>query len=283
MLSDRRPSPAPPRASLFGRELQLRVASALVLGLLAIGAAYWGGWPFALFWMLAGLGVLWEWGHFVSPAAARLLTLVGAAGVAAAAFVVALGRPFDTVFVGAAALAGAAAAGRGLWGPAGILYAGSIVVAPLLLRFDPAWGLAAIVLLFAVVWGTDIAAYFGGRLLGGPKLWARVSPKKTWSGAIVGAAAAVLFGLIVAAGAGVRNLLPIGLLCVVLSIASQLGDLLESAIKRRFSAKDASHLIPGHGGVMDRLDGFVVAAVLALAIGILRGGLETPSRGLLIW
>jgi phosphatidate cytidylyltransferase len=164
-----------------------------------------------------------------------------------------------------------------------MLYAGSLSAGVILLRADPAWGLSAIVLLFAVVWSTDIGAYFGGRLIGGPKLWPRVSPKKTWSGALVGTAAAVLGGLAVASLTGVGRLLPIALICVLLSAGSQLGDLLESAIKRHFGAKDSGHLIPGHGGLMDRLDGFIIAVVIAAAIGCARGGLEAPARGLMIW
>jgi phosphatidate cytidylyltransferase len=169
------------------------------------------------------------------------------------------------------------------WAGAGVLYAGAVVAAPVLLRGADALGLAAIVLLFVVVWATDIAAYFGGRALGGPKLWPAVSPKKTWSGALVGAAAAVAGGVLVARAAGLANLAAIGVLAFVLSVAAQAGDFFESAVKRRFGAKDSGTLIPGHGGLMDRLDGFVAAALLAAAVGVARGGLAAPSRGLLIW
>ena len=131
--------------------------------------------------------------------------------------------------------------------------------------------------------GTDIAAYFGGRLIGGPKLWPRASPKKTWSGALVGAAAAVGAGVAVGRIAGVENLVPLGLVCLVLSIASQAGDLFELIVKRQFGAKDFGHLIPGHGGLMDRLDGFVVAGLVAALIGAWRTDLPTAARGLMIW
>jgi phosphatidate cytidylyltransferase len=110
-----------------------------------------------------------------------------------------------------------------------------------------------------------------------------VSPKKTWSGGLGGTLVAVLCALTVAHLAGLPNLTAIGLLAVVLSVVSQAGDFLESAIKRHFAAKDAGALIPGHGGLMDRLDGFIIAVALAALIGIARGGLEAPSRGLLIW
>jgi phosphatidate cytidylyltransferase len=144
---------------------------------------------------------------------------------------------------------------RARWLTAGAVYAGAAAFCPILLRADADYGLVAIFFLFAVVWVTDIAAYFVGRLFGGPKLWPAVSPKKTWS----------------------------GVLAALLSVASQAGDLFESHLKRRFGVKDASHIIPGHGGVMDRLDGFIFAAALATLIGLARGGWSGPGRGLLEW
>jgi phosphatidate cytidylyltransferase len=166
---------------------------------------------------------------------------------------------------------------------AGVLYAGAGLVAPVLLRADPEFGFAALILLFAVVWGTDIFGYFAGRAIGGPKLWPRVSPKKTWAGAIGGALAAVVAAMVIAAALGLANVRAIGIVALLLSIVSQAGDLMESAIKRRFGAKDAGHLIPGHGGLMDRLDGFVAAAFAAGALAILRGGFDAPARALLVW
>jgi phosphatidate cytidylyltransferase len=132
------------------------------------------------------------------------------------------------------------------------------------------------------VWVTDIGGYFAGRGIGGPKLWPRVSPKKTWAGAIGGfAASLVIAGAFAAAGLG--NAGPLLLLAAVLSIASQLGDLFESAVKRRFGVKDSSHIIPGHGGLLDRLDGFVAAIVLAAIFGFLRAGADGVGRGLMVW
>ena len=110
--------------------------------------------------------------------------------------------------------------------------------------------------LFAIVWATDIAAYFAGRTIGGPKLMPAVSPKKTWSGAIGGALGAVVAGLIVVESAGLGVTPALVILAFMLSAVAQAGDLIESAIKRHFGAKDSSALIPGHGGLMDRLDGF---------------------------
>jgi len=165
----------------------------------------------------------------------------------------------------------------------GICYAGALFVAPVVLRADAEFGFLAIIFLFAVVWVTDVFAYFAGRLICGPKLWPAVSPKKTWSGAFAGLAGAIAAGILVGVISGVSHPIAIGFLSLVLSAAAQSGDLFESAFKRRFGAKDASHLIPGHGGLMDRLDGFLTAALLAALLGGLRGGLDGAGRGILLW
>jgi phosphatidate cytidylyltransferase len=169
------------------------------------------------------------------------------------------------------------------WAAAGVPYAGAIGIAPIALRADSEDGFVAVMLLFAIVWTTDIVAYFLGRLIGGPKLLPRVSPKKTWSGAISGLLAAVLAAIAVAKAAELSGFYSIALVAAILSAVAQAGDLFESRLKRRFGAKDSSHLIPGHGGLMDRLDGFVLAAAVAAMIGVLRGGVEAPAHGLLMW
>ena len=164
-----------------------------------------------------------------------------------------------------------------------MVYAGIVLICPIVLRSDPEMGLAAILFLFATVWATDIFAYLVGRTLGGPLLWRRVSPKKTWAGAIGGLAGGIAAGSAVAyASAGTQPLVA-GVLALILSIAAQFGDLLESWVKRRFGAKDASTLIPGHGGVMDRVDGLLLAALAAVLIGALRMGMAASARGLLLW
>jgi len=215
---------------------------------IAIGVAWLGGWPFVLFWALAACIVLWEWTRLVtrSPDIASYADFL-------------------------------------LWMIAGLLYAGVIALAPVILRRDPALGFIAIVFLFAVVWVTDIAAYFAGRALGGPKLWVAVSPNKTWSGALGGALGGVIAALLVVKVAGLVIAPMLVLVALALSIASQAGDLLESALKRRFGAKDASALIPGHGGLMDRLDGFLTAVLAAVMVGLLREGFDGSARGLLVW
>jgi phosphatidate cytidylyltransferase len=168
------------------------------------------------------------------------------------------------------------------WAALGGCYAFAALIASIAVRLDPVWGFTALMFVLLIVWVTDIGGYFAGRGIGGPKLWPRVSPKKTWAGAIGGFAA----GLVVAAGfaaCGLGKILPMLLLGAVLSVASQLGDLFESAVKRRFGVKDSSHIIPGHGGLLDRLDGFVAAVVVAAIFGLLRGGADGVGRGLMVW
>jgi phosphatidate cytidylyltransferase len=215
-----------------------------------------------------------------------LLAIALAASVGSAATGIHEARLLAAITVLAMGMLGAAALApreQRAWVAAGIPYSGAIGIAPVVLRSDGVLGFTAIVFLFAIVWATDIFAYFIGRAAGGPKLAPRFSPKKTWSGALGGTAAAVVVAIVIAKTAGLSGLAPIAIIAVLLSIASQAGDLFESLLKRRFGAKDSGHLIPGHGGLMDRLDGFVAAAVLAALIGLARGGLEAPARGLLMW
>ncbi len=170
-----------------------------------------------------------------------------------------------------------------LWVAAGIGYAAIMLMAPVVMRADASFGFEAMLLLFAIVWTTDICGYFAGRAIGGPKLAPTISPKKTWAGAIAGAASAIIVALIVAQWFGRLSLGTVAIIALILSAVSQCGDLLESGIKRHFGAKDASHLIPGHGGVMDRLDGFWAATLVAAVIGIARGGFGGAAPGLLLW
>ncbi len=285
-MGDANPLSAASSAKSRAGELALRVASALVLAPLAIGTAYLGGWPFVAFWSVAALIVFWEWSSLMGGADRRSVLMTGGAGLALALALAGAHRFRSAIIVLAMGALGAAAlSGRGQrgWAACGVFYAGAIGIAPVLLRADDAYGFTAVLLLFAVVWMTDIAAYFAGRAIGGPLLMPRVSPKKTWSGAIAGLAAAVIAAVVVAKTAGLSGLPAIAIIAVLLSAVSQAGDLFESALKRKFGAKDSGHLIPGHGGLMDRLDGFVAAAFVALLIGLVRGGWETPARGLLLW
>ena len=266
--------------------LALRIGSAFVLAPLALFTAYFGDWPFALFWGIAAIAVLWEWTTLVVGPGHQLMVSAGGSAIGVAALVAWLHRPITAILlVGLGVIAALifAPRERRLWITAGIGYAGCMLLAPLLLRADDAYGFLALVLLFAIVWTTDVLGYFAGRALGGPKLLPAVSPKKTWSGAVAGTLGAMIVAVLVVEYFGLFNRAAIAFIALLLSVVAQLGDLFESWIKRQFGAKDASQLIPGHGGVMDRLDGFWAAALIGCLIGLLRGGFDGAARGLLVW
>lgn len=268
-------------------DLGPRVISAVVLVAAALSALYLGGDIFALFWLLAGFAVNWEWQGLIGGERRTWRIAAGGAAVAAAA---ALGR---AGLGGAAALeivlfsaVAAVLAGpdRRLWAATGVVYAGAMTFSVCWLRESPDYGLLAIAFLFAIVWGTDVFAYFGGRMIGGPKLWPRVSAGKTWSGTITGVLSGAILGLGAVYFGGGPALANGQTLLVGLAAAavSQMGDLFESSVKRRFGVKDSSQLIPGHGGVMDRLDGFIFACVFAAAIGLARGN-PSAAANLFFW
>ena len=267
-----------------GNNLLLRIIAALVMAPLAIAMAYVGGWLWTGLVTAAAIGLYIEWLTIIGMRKPRLV-LVG--------ILILLGVGWldvghiNEIYLSALVVLGVLAVAllsseRRPWAAVGIGYALAASIGSSAVRLDPIWGFSALMLVLLVVWATDIGGYFAGRLIGGPKLWPQVSPKKTWAGAIGGFAAS----LGVAAGFAAFDLgkiLPMLLLGAVLSIASQLGDLFESAVKRRFGVKDSSRIIPGHGGLMDRLDGFVAAILLAAIFGFLRGGADGVGRGLMVW
>jgi phosphatidate cytidylyltransferase len=281
--------PARTSSGIVTSELGKRIASAIVLIPLALLAAYLGGWPFALFWLVAGIAAVVEWTAMARVAPLRPVQAVAAIGLATLSLMLISGVSFVLgvgVVAGTALIVGALASGPAgrVWATTGFLYAVVITVVPPVVREHPNLGLAGLLWMFAVVWTTDIAGYFTGRSLGGPKLWPRVSPKKTWSGFIGGVLAAALAGFLVAWSVQRLGIMPpfslrnVIMLSIVASVASQLGDLGESAMKRRFDVKDSSHLIPGHGGVMDRLDGFwAVCLILGGVLLLIRLSPSAPA------
>ena len=263
-------SPAP---SSDRSELGRRIISGIVLALIALGATWLGGPLFAVLWLAAGTAIAFEWIAMTGSEPRAILSALCAAGLAGLLVAYKLDSGFSAelgitvLALGGIVLLADSRRDR-LWAATGFGYAALVALVPTILRDRPELGLLSVVWMFGVVWTTAIAAYFAGRAFGGPKLAARISPKKTWSGFIGGLAGATLIGtLVVHLGRRFGAEPPVGLLWVAVasalaSVASQIGDLAESGLKRRFGAKDSGHLIPGHGGVMDRLDGFAAVALL---------------------
>ena len=280
----------PRSGSRLGPDLRPRVAAGVTMAAAALVVAWFGGFVFVAFWFAASAIVLWEWQRLAS--AERLIERVA---VGALALVVASSFALERLFslrealfgcaialaLGAAAVAWIARPGSKSWAGAGTIYAGALVVSLGLLRASPNYGLAAILWLYAVVWGADIAAYFAGRLIGGPRLWPSVSPGKTWSGALVGAFAGAALGLLLAPWT--NHIAALFWLGLAAAIVSEFGDLFESALKRRFGVKDSGGLIPGHGGLMDRLDAFVAASVFAALVASANTRGAFIASGLFQW
>lgn len=266
-------------------EVAIRVASAILLAALAIGATILSPWTFLVLVMAGGGLVAWEWGRLTRGNGFDGTALISAVSVAAVAILVSVGRPDLALFVAAAAATAigltAFPSGRAGWSLAGLTYAALPAFALMWLRGDPSLGAAAVLYLFAVAWTTDTASYAAGRLIGGPKLAPRISPQKTWSGFIIGALAPAVVGYAFAEVLKGTSPLKLALVSVALALACQMGDLVESWVKRRFGAKDMSQMIPGHGGLLDRIDGLLFAAILAALIALRDPA--NPGRGLLIW
>ena len=270
----------------MSRELRLRIASALVLGIVVLAATWAGGIWFRILAVIIMLAVHYEFSTMANaPVKAPLANAIGWLAVLATAAFVLTSLPamaLSAIFIGAAGASFAGVKrGGGLWSATAVLYAGFSGLALAEIRGDGLSGLFAMLFIYAIVWTADTLALFCGRALGGPKLAPRISPGKTWSGAVFGAAAGV--------GAGVGTALAfrqgggamIPLVALALVVASIIGDLFESWVKRRLGAKDSGHIIPGHGGVMDRVDGLVFAAFAAFVLGNLLpladGGIATDE------
>ena len=249
--------------------------SALVLAPVALAVALLGGWGLAVFVAAAAVLMCLEWSRLTgvdrplwAPAAMIAAELAAMLAAALAAFGLAV------ALIGAAAAvmtASGLAERRSAWLSAGILYVGLPCVALLWLRSLEPWGLETVLWLLVLVWTVDIAAYFAGRAIGGPKLAPRISPNKTWAGLGGGVATAILVGIGAAALTGAKTV-PLVALSAGLAIVEQAGDLMESAIKRHFHLKDAGRLIPGHGGLLDRVDGLIATLLTVAALAIAFGG-----------
>ncbi|MGA7116724.1 MAG: phosphatidate cytidylyltransferase [Hyphomicrobium sp.] len=247
------------------REIRLRTASGLVMAAIAGGVVYIGGLPFAFLGAVVGVLTSFEWSRIVRDGAIDAGLVVQVFAVVIAAALAWLGLAALAL---AAVIAGSILTGllcfqrRPLLSAEGVLYAGLPVVALIWLREDQPNGFAAVLLILIAVVATDVAAFVFGRLIGGPKLAPAISPNKTWSGFLGGISTAGLAAAGFAHTIGADPLM-VGISGVFLGIVAQIGDLTESALKRSFGVKDSGHIIPGHGGIMDRIDGLVFASVAA--------------------
>jgi phosphatidate cytidylyltransferase len=249
-------------------DLVPRFGAASVLASLAIVAMWAGGWPFRLMIAAICTVMLWELARMLTRASspqgwaepALVVSALGG-GALVLAYVLPPGFALPVLLAPIMAAISILPRNRGVFIPFGvmILLAGWGLAA---LRVD--FGFAWMAWLAAVVIVTDVFGYFAGRLLGGPKFWPKVSPKKTWSGTVAGWIASGFVGLgwVIWLGAGVEL---IGI-SVAISMASQMGDMAESAVKRKMGVKDSSSLLPGHGGLFDRFDGMLGAAILLLVV-----------------
>lgn len=250
-------------------DLAPRLMSAVVMVVIGLGAVVLGGvWFQLVIAVVCGL-MIWELARMLAPEAGSLCNIL--AGLTSAAALIAPSLPLILVL-----LVFVLVAGVGYWKLASgkstfAVFAVLILIAGFsMMSLRIAQGAPWMVWLILVVVATDVAGYFAGRAIGGPKFWPSISPKKTWSGTAAGWGAAAIVGLVFAVSMGV-GAVSLMVLSMVLSLASQMGDIAESAVKRRTGVKDSSNLIPGHGGLLDRFDGMLGAAVFLMVFSILFG------------
>jgi phosphatidate cytidylyltransferase len=252
---------------------------------LALGSVLASVWTFVALVIAAGVTVSWEWGRLVREAGFDAIAGIQSAAVASVAVAVALSRPGLALIAAIVALVGtgllAVSSATVGWSLLGIAYSVLSTWSMVWLRSDPTHGATALLYLLLVAWTTDTASYGGGRLVGGPKLAPSISPRKTWSGLLAGILAPALVGYAFALFSQDTSAWRLTLVSIVIAAACQAGDLGESAVKRRFGTKDMSNLIPGHGGLLDRIDGLLIAAIAAALIALRDPA--NPGRGLLIW
>ena len=284
-----------PLARRSWTDLGPRVASAVVLLALAVVGLYVGSYVFAALVGAAIAGCYREWERMVTlkPLETTGGILIGLLGVSALVFP-AFGPLASLGLVALAAVIASVTAERAirLWRVAGVVVYGVVIVLLMVIRGEANWtepgvfdaGMWAGLMLGCVIWATDTGAYFTGRQVGGEKLAPDISPGKTWSGAIGGFGLGTLTGLILWLLVVPQSPWWIGLLLAAsLSVLGQVGDLAESAIKRRFRIKDSGDIIPGHGGLMDRLDSLTFGIIFVFVVGALHGGVDAVAEGFLFW
>jgi phosphatidate cytidylyltransferase len=268
-------------------DLGPRVASAVVLILLTVAGLYVGGYIFAALVGAVFAGCYREWERMVTlkPLTPVGGVLIGLVALAAVVYPAAGWIPTAGVTLAACVVALASAPSLvGVWRAGGLAFFGLVIIAVLAMRGTGTEGILAGIFLALSVWFTDTGAFFTGRQIGGERLAPDISPSKTWSGALGGLALGTIAGGIAWLFVAPSSPWWLGIVfAALLSVAAQSGDLAESAIKRRFRVKDSGDIIPGHGGLMDRLDSLTFAVLLVLAIGLARGGIDGVAVGFLQW
>ena len=291
--SPRRPKACNPgdRQSLPpGRKLSLRIISGIALAAAALALTYAGPLPFAL--MVTGFVAVmaWEWGRLVCSCGIDLVWALQVGATAGGTLLaisecpgcglLAIIAGTLVVFVLRRLHLGTA---ESWWSATGVYYIGLPSIALVWIRSDPEFGWVAVLFIFITVWTTDTAAYIFGKIIGGPLLAPDISPKKTWAGFAGGLICATVLGSAILIGvADAQVWWAVVALSAAVSLISQAGDLGESSIKRLFGRKDSSGIIPGHGGVLDRVDGLVFAALTCAGIALIRAP-ETPGYALVVW
>jgi len=284
------PSPAeapPAKASgVKSAELRTRIISALVLAPVALGLTWLGGWPFAALLAVAAVLMAWELAALL-PDISMTMRIMLAGFALIAIGLTAIGGPSVALLVSLAGLTFAITISILTSAPVSSpAIAFPYLILPLVsllwLREGDDYGRIALFWLLFTVWATDTFAYFAGRGFGGPKLAPRLSPNKTWAGLIGGMAGAALVGAITAIWFSLGSALGLAFVSAVIAVVAQAGDIFESALKRRAGVKDSGKVIPGHGGILDRVDGLVTAAVGAAIISTLHG-VTGPATGVLLW
>jgi phosphatidate cytidylyltransferase len=267
-------------------DLGVRTASAAVLIPAVLLDIWWGGVWFELFAAFLGVLMAYEWTNIAHVRSGSQFALHAAAAIGAALLPGDIGvLPTLAIIAGLTAfdvvVKTVCKMPRNLFALVGVPYIALPILALVLLRANGSFGVHAIMWLMLVVWSTDTFAYFSGRMLGGPKLAPIMSPKKTWSGLLGGMVGAAVVSSIYA-GLNFPTWIGLAFVAAALAIVAQLGDIFESAMKRYYGVKDSGDLIPGHGGVLDRVDGLIAAAVVAAIIGFVRDS-NGLAEGLLLW
>lgn len=267
------------------RDLKPRIVSGLLLAAVALVLAYAGVLPFAVLVIAITTAMCWEWGRVVRSEQFDAAFAVHAGSVAIAVLLAALGYAalgLVVVIIGALLVLLHQFGRQGRLSGLGVVYVGVPAVSLMWIRSDEPLGFAAVVFILLVVSATDTFAYFGGRSIGGVRLWPRISPNKTWAGLASGIIAATIVGALFGFFIEDASRMGLAVTALLLGLVSQVGDLAESALKRGFGVKDASALIPGHGGFLDRLDGLVFAASFAALLALF-ANVHAPASALIFW